>query len=201
MQTGNFTGDAEYPVEGQGNPDGVIWAPAESDVPNRNHRWFWFEGEDQLLYSVEELIQKYYHSVGRNTNLLLGMVIDNRGLVPEADEKQFVRFGREIQHRFQNLIAETSGEGHDILLDFGCATHIDHVVMMEDLSQGECVREYVLEGRRGENWIPISQGTVIGHKRIEHFEPIELSHVRLRCTQSVGTPQIRRLMAYHAGSV
>ena len=67
---------------------------------NRNHQWIWIAGTDHLLYSVGELVERYYLSVGRNTNLLIGMVINDKGLVPEADVRQFTVFGGEIRRQF-----------------------------------------------------------------------------------------------------
>ena len=41
--------------------------------------------EDSMIYSVNELMHKYETSVGRNTNMLLGIVINDKGLVPATD--------------------------------------------------------------------------------------------------------------------
>jgi alpha-L-fucosidase len=196
MKTGNITGGAECPEAGAGDPGGAIWAPAESDMPNRNHRWFWVEGEDHLLYSVNELVERYYLSVGRNTNLLLGMVIDDRGLVPDADVKQFTEFGAEVRRRFSRNLAEVSGEGDEVILNLGQPTMVDSVITMEDIDKGERVREYVIDGLVDGEWTEICKGISIGHKRINCFEPVEVSKVKLRCTKSVAMPIIRRLAVY-----
>jgi len=192
----DFAGDNECPQPGAGSPDGKTWSPAESDVPNRNHQWIWAEGGENLLYSVDELVERYYLAVGRNTNLLIGMVIDDKGLVPEADVEQFSSFGKAIRRRFSKKIAEISGEGNIITLDIEGMTKIDHVVIMEEISQGERVREYVIEGLQGEKWTMIAKGLSIGHKRIEHFEPLNVSKVRFRCTKSIAEPIIRNMAVF-----
>ena len=57
------------------------------------------------MISLDALIERYYTSVGRNTNMLIGMVIDDRGLVPNADLELYERFGGIILKRFSNLMA------------------------------------------------------------------------------------------------
>ena len=73
---------------------------------------------------------------------------------------------------------------------------IDHVTLMEKITDGERVREYVVEGKVGGQWQKIGGGTCIGHKRIERIKPIEVTAVRLNVIQSVGTPLIRKLAVY-----
>ena len=189
----NFTGDNECPTPGAGSAKGTVWVPAESDIPNRNHQWIWVEDTDHLLYSVDDLLECYYLSVGRNTNLLIGMVIDNRGLVPEADVKQFTEFGRRIRRQFGKKIKDVCGQGETFTIDIGYPTQIDHVVVMENIAEGERVREYVIEAMVGREWIEICQGFSIGHKRIERFDAIKTSQVRLRCVSSIAEPIIQSL--------
>ena len=66
-----------------GNPDGKFWCPGEADFPLRWNSsfqggWFWKEGEDDKIFLVDQLVEKYYKSVGRNANMLIGVVVDNR---------------------------------------------------------------------------------------------------------------------------
>ena len=192
----NSTGGNACPEAAAGDPDGSVWAPAESDMPNRNHQWMWGEGGDKPLYTLEELLDRYDQSVERNTNLLLGMVIDERGLVPEADADRFAAFGRAIRERFRSPLAEARGEGGTLTLDLPGATRVDQVVVMEAIAEGERVRAYTIEGQQGEAWIELASGSAIGHKRIERFVPVEVSGLRLRCTDFIARPLIRRLTAY-----
>ncbi len=76
-------------------------------------------------------------------------------------------------------------------------TRIDHVVIMEDIAHGERVREYVVEGLvGGGTWKPLCKGTAIGHKRIEQFDTVQTSKIRLRVTKARATPRIRSLAVY-----
>jgi alpha-L-fucosidase len=63
------------------------WMPAETDVSIRSD-WYWSPATEARLRTVDQLLDIYYASVGRNTNLLLNFPVDNRGLVPEGDAQR-----------------------------------------------------------------------------------------------------------------
>ena len=202
---GNESGVAGYPcwatvpdleTTDGGDPDGKIWLPAECDVPIRNHEWFWRPDDDHKVYSIDELMNMYYRSVGRNCNLLVNANPAPNGLIPDADFQRYVEFGGEIRRRFGGPLAETSGEGNVVELALDRPTRIQHVSIMEDIAHGERVREYVIEGLVSGTWRKLCEGLSIGHKRIEKLAPIEVSGIRLRCTKSAAAPRIRKLAVY-----
>jgi len=198
---GDFSGTEAVPEIGIGDPDGRVWAPAETDMPNRyllsnGGGWFWRAGEDDMIFEPEELLERYYTSVGCNTNLLIGMVIDDRGLVPGADAENFAQFGAIIKDRFGSPVAETAGEGSLLELNFEAPTVINHVVIMEDIAQGERIREYIVEGKENGAYKTICSGFSVGHKRIERFEDVEVTGIRLKILKSEDTPVIRKFAAY-----
>lgn len=185
-----------------GTPDGPMWIPGEADMPNRDQirafqgGWFWREGEDDTLYSLDHLIDCYFTSVGRNTNLLLGMVIDNRGLVPESDVARFVEFGQRVNQLLAEPCGHISGVGDTLSLTLTPGKKPSILCLAEDLKHGERVRAFVVEGKCGNDWITLWQGTNIGHKHLERFNPINCSELRLRITQSTDTPMIRQFSAW-----
>lgn len=194
---------AEFPVYGSGDPDGDLWAPSENDMTIRDKEkafvggWFWRRGEDHLLYPVAEMVERYYQCVGRNSNALIGAVIDDRGLVPEADANRFAGFGTEIRRRFSNPIGQVSGTGIELGLSWASRRTINHAILMEDIAQGEHVRSYALDGLEGETWRKLSRGSCIGHKRIERFPAVDVTALRWRCLQARAEPRIRSFAAYH----
>lgn len=187
---------------GAGDPEGEVWAPAEADMPNRSPHsngggWFWKAGEDDQVLKLEDLTESYYKSVGRNCNLLVGMVIDDRGLVPDADAKRFAEFGRALDEKFKEPVAQAGGRGNEIILYFNKPKSFNHAVIREDISQGERIRAYVLEARIGDDFILVCQGSCVGHKRIERFESLQTQEVRLKITESEGVAAIRSLKLYN----
>jgi len=180
-----------------GDPDGKIWCPPMADAPIREHDWLWIPNTDERLQPLDKLVNMYDKSVGHNANLILGAVPNADGLIPEADFKRYAELGREIRRRFDKPVAQTSGSGMSLELTLPEPTRIDHVITMEDIAQGQRVRKYVVEGLVSRNkWQTICEGVSIGHKRIQQFAPVEVAKVRLRVTESVAEPIIRRLAAY-----
>ena len=185
-----------------GRPDAPFWCPGESDFTLRRQSafgggWMWHEGQDDMLYSIEELMDKYETSVGRNTNMLLGLVIDNRGLIPDADVKQAEKYGEAIRQRYGTPCAETSGKGSQLELNLKTPTVVDRVIIQEEISEGERVLAWHLEGVLTDGSIvKLCDGTNIGHKRIARFDPVEVSSLRFVIDSYKAEPLIRRFAVF-----
>lgn len=186
-----------------GAPDAPYWCPGEADFTLRHNGsfqggWFWHAGEDERMFTVDELMHKYEASVGRNTNMLLGIVIDDRGLVPEADARRIAEFGAEINRRYGTPMLRMSGAGYTHAVLFETPTAVDRVVLREEIARGERVLEYRIEGRQGDAWSTLAEGSCIGHKRIERFDPVVLDELRLEVVRAKAEPQIAELAVYEA---
>jgi len=185
----------------KGDPEGTYWSPGMVDVPLRGarriHNWFWKPGQDHAAYATDKLVKMYYDSVGRNCNLILGEVITSDGLVPTSDIERLGEFGKEIRRRFDKPVAETAGAGRAVELKLSKPRRIDHAAVMERIEHGERIRGYEIEGlAAGNKWQKLCAGQSVGRKRIERFDAIEVSAVRLSVTESAATPQIRQLAVY-----
>lgn len=186
--------DERHDLLRHGDPDGEHWCPAMSDAPLRDHEWFWEPGDEEKLFSPDELFEMYCRSVGRNSTLILGAAPDSRGLMPDADVALLQRFGEEVDRRFGSRLARTAGRGPELELELPRAAEIAHVILQEDIAHGERVRAYDLDVRTPDGaWRTIASGTCIGHKRIERLEPITATAVRLRIGASTAGPIIREL--------
>ena len=183
-----------------GDPDGKYYIHAMSDAPlrgNGGHDWFWEPNREHLIFPLNMLVNKYYNSVGHNTSLILGVTIGPDGLMPEPDVKRLKEFGDEINRRFLNPIATTSGTGEKINLKLSKKQKVNQVVLMEDISKGERVREFILEGKSKKGWQTIFKGSCIGHKFIHQFDTVEFSSVRLHIKESKGEPQILEFAVFN----
>ncbi len=180
-----------------GDPDGRYWSPAMADAPLRNHEWFWEPDDEHKLYSLNSLVNMYCKSVGRNATLILGAVPDDRGLIPDADFNRMAEFGREISRRFARPLAQTGGSRAIVELELKEPATINHAVIAEDIARGERVRQYAVEALvAGGKWRKVCEGTSVGHKRIEQFDAVETSRVRLHVTKSVAAPIISKFAVY-----
>jgi alpha-L-fucosidase len=189
------------PILGSGDPDGETWSPGMVDIPLRGangiHNWFWAPDQENGVYSKGQLVKIYYDSVGRNCNLVIGGVINPEGLVPEADVKRLKEFGDEINRRFSNPLATTSVSGNIGTLELSKSSVINQVVLMEDITKGERVRSFELEGKTQNGWQRIFKGTCIGHKFIHRFDEMKVSALRLKILESQGEPRILKFSVYY----
>lgn len=91
----------------QGNVHGKYWIPAESDVSIRPG-WFYSPDTDDKVKSVDELMEIYYGSVGRNSNLLLNVPPDRRGRIHPADSARLMEFRKAREEAFRIDLAKMS---------------------------------------------------------------------------------------------
>lgn len=181
-----------------GNPDGDAWAPLETNTTLYDHNWFWAPGNEKKRKSIAHLMECYYKSVGYGSVLLLNSTPDTTGLIPAGDVQHYKTFGDEIDRRFKTPLAMVSKkEGTTVTLDFSAKQKINHVITMEDYRQGHRIRTYKIEGKIDGNWQELCSGQSVGRKKIDYFDDVEVSAIRLNVTKNVGTPLIRNLSAYY----
>jgi len=186
-----------------GDPQGEAWMPLEVDVSIRRPNWFWSASNDANLLQLDQLMEIYYRSVGRGTQLLLNLPPDRSGRIPEADAARARAFGDEIRRRFSTPVAATGGAGAAgaaITLAIKDASPIDHVVLEEDLRAGQRILSYRLDGLLASGWRPLGAGTSIGHKRIHPITPGRYSELRVVFPAQLGRPILRKFSAYQTGA-
>ena len=176
-----------YVVDGQ-------YLPPECDVPIRQN-WFWQADDAHTLKSVEHLMGIYYRSVGYGANLLLNVPPSSDGLLDEQDVRRLLDFSQATTRRFANPIpARLSQAGAVVTANFGAPVRLDHLVLQEDLQQGQQVNGYTitLDGQR------IAAGHTIGHKKFEVFPALQAQEIEIE----LNTPesQLSGVTAYLTGS-
>ena len=176
------TEDGQEPVQ---KP---TWLPAECDCMLRWGNWFYSDRDEWTVKPLEELMSIYYLSVGRGANLLLNVGPDRRGLLPEADRKRVLEFGEEIRRRFGSPFATTEdGEFTETGWEYkGQRTFfVDHVVLQEDLVQGEAVRRFAIriEPNFGGE-LTLYEGRNIGHKAIVKLPLVAAKRVVVEILES-----------------
>jgi alpha-L-fucosidase len=211
---GNENGFAPYPcwngITGEdaktgtatalnGDPNGAVWMPVETDVSIRRPDWFWNTTNKNKVMSEAELLSVYYRSVGRGAQLLLNIPANRDGLLSDKDASIAKAFGDGIRRRFAKPLATTSGDGNKITLTLPKPTRIDTVVLQEDTAMGERVRRYRLDGLVGDTWQTLGDGSAIGHKRIQPVAPVSVKAVRLVTIEATRTPAIRTLAIFDTG--
>lgn len=207
--SGNEKGAAPYPLwntinisndqldRGAGDPNGKFWIPAEGNVPLRYHEWMWRADDENKILSLSELMSMYLATVGHGANFIINANVDSDGLIPEADVQRFKEFGDTIRKWFGTSVAETSGKGNLVELELPQPQEINFVMMMEDITRGQRIRNYEIDGLVDGDWKKLCDGESVGHKRIQQFARTKVSAIRLHVTHSVKKPIIRKLAVYN----
>ncbi|TDW47881.1 alpha-L-fucosidase [Flavobacterium sp. 270] len=106
-QKDELAGKVHYTEFMSGHEDGEKWVPGEADVSIRPG-WFYHSVEDDKVRSLDEMVDIYYESIGRNATLLLNLPVDRRGLVNENDEARLKELVATIKSDFKKeLLAGT----------------------------------------------------------------------------------------------
>jgi alpha-L-fucosidase len=100
-------GHADPDLLNAGQREGASWLPAECDVSIRPG-WFYHAEEDDQVKTPRELVDLYFHSVGRGASLLLNLPPDRRGRIHETDAASLKVFQQTLAGIFEHDLARTS---------------------------------------------------------------------------------------------
>ncbi|QHT59657.1 alpha-L-fucosidase [Paenibacillus lycopersici] len=183
-----------------------LWLPAECDVQMRANggTWFYSDNDEHMVKSVDELMGLYYLSVGRGANLLLNIGPNREGLLPAKDAAHLGALGGEIRRRFGSPIASLAAckrEGTQWRYDAEKPHLIDHIILQEDLTDGERVLSFRISvlSAKTRTSVAIYEGRNIGHKAIIRIPAVKASGVILEVIASSGEPVLRELSIHYAG--
>lgn len=198
-------------LSGGGDSESPIFCPAVCDTTLQTDG-LWFYHDDQPVRSLEEMIDVYHATVGRNCILELGITPKGSGLLPDSQVARSKELGNFISSCYGNPIRKvtnaTDGCGAHFM-NFEPPTSIDRIVLMEDQTNGQVVRSYqvhakIVDGQTAVAnlpWILVSNGTSIGHKKIDIFgKAINVAEVKVNSTH-VDTPRWRSVSAYHCSGL
>ena len=180
-----------------------LWLPAECDCMMRWSNWFFEEADVDAVKSLEELMGLYALSVGRGTNLLINIGPDRRGLLPEEDRARLLEFGAEIRRRFGKPFARledgtvtATGWEYQSAEPFT----LDHLVIQEDLTEGEAIRRFAVrvQSTHGGTPITLHEGRNVGHKAICRVPLVCARKVIVEVTESDRPAKLREVELHDA---
>ena len=220
---GYNSGAGSPPVEvlNTGTPGASRWVPAETDVSIRPG-WFWRASETPKVKCVQELLQIYYSSVGRNSLLLLNVPPDTRGRIDPVDSLRLMEFRAALDTVFATDLAagaKTSGKDAEnvlssdydrywslpagktkgtLTLELDGPKTFNRILLQEYIPLGQSVSAFHLEVL-GENgvWQTIARETTIGYKRIVLTDPVTTTAIRLVIDEALFTPSLTRMALYY----
>jgi len=197
------------------------WRPVEADTPLHREQWFWHPNADTTLKSVDELMDEYNNTVGRGAQLMLGLAPDRTGRIPAADVARLAEFGARLKAIYGNNLAldhRAMGSSEECAVDGDLHTFwspqidgsvpmltvsfthpviFDRVMTMERLNDGQHVEEYSVEALVSGSWKQVAHGYAIGHKKIDIFDPVTASGVRLKLLERSGRAEIREFGVFN----
>lgn len=184
----------------------AYWYPSEVDVSIRPG-WFYHAEEDKKVRSLSNLVDIYFQSVGRNSVLLLNIPPDKRGLLHENDVKRIKELSDYISKTFSKNYAIKSdklwqavaGESKEYKVKKGSI--VNTFLIQEDISKGQRVEEFLVEGFFNGEWQTLTKGTTIGYKRLLRFEDCKVEKIRITILSSRGKANIKNIGLYYAQQV
>ncbi len=99
------TGEVTDSMLRNGLEGGNAWVPGEVNTSIRPE-WFYHPKEDSKLKTLPQLMDIYYHSIGRNATLLLNFPIMPNGLINKKDEAVSLEFAKAGKKAFAINLAK-----------------------------------------------------------------------------------------------
>jgi alpha-L-fucosidase len=225
---GIIPGEADVNVLARGNPNGLVWRPAEVDVSIRKG---WFYHPEEEPKSLEHLLDIYYRSVGNGCCLLLNLTPDKRGLIPEADVARLREFRAVLDATFAHDLAAgraaaasnhrgpgfeairvTDGDRQTywaatddarqatVTVELPPGTTFNRVRIQEYIALGQRVAAFAIEAHGPDGWHEVATGHAIGARRILRLPETTADAVRLSIRDALASPTLSTFEVYHATS-
>ena len=219
--------EAELDYLQHGDPSGTIFSIGEADVSIRPG---WFYHEDQDPKSLEELVEIYFHSVGRGTPLLLNIPPNQAGLFDAKDIERLYEFAAYRNELYKEDLAlgakvsgpelsaafgchhltdglETSSWASDaglpihLELDLGSPKTFGVIELREDLKLGQRIAAFHVQVEVDGVWQEFGMGFTVGHKRLLRGPLVEAQKVRVVITEAQSMPVLTKISLYKTPSL
>jgi len=187
----------------EGDRDGTVWRPGETDVSIRPG-WFYHQAQDAQVRSAVNLSALYFSSVGRNSKLLLNVPPTREGLLHATDVAALMGMRTRLDRIFATDLAAgatvrwrvTSAKTAVGEITLAAPADVGTVDLREDITQGQRVAKFRLEARDTGGWRTLLEGTTIGYRRLEHVIRGRAQALRLTIEDAMETPLPVRVACY-----
>jgi alpha-L-fucosidase len=175
---------------------------------------------------LDELVEIYYGSVGRGSNLLLNVPVDRKGLIPYADSVRLMELAEVIRKSFGDNIAESARVNaspyrgnfkDDHLIDNNVSTYwasvdstaeielvfnepkaLNRIVLQEEIEFGQRVKAFAVDVWKDGRYEELDRQTTIGYKRILSFNEVTTTKVRVRILEAKAPPVLGEIKLFRA---
>jgi alpha-L-fucosidase len=136
--------------------------------------------------------------------LLLNVPPDRSGLLSRFDVDRLMGMRRELDRTFGKDLAagaritrrRPSPTSALAIVNLPRAQRINLVDLREEIEGGQVIARYKVEGNIGRSWKILSQGTTIGNRKLDRFEPVTVKSVRVTVEDAVGIPRPLKIGLY-----
>ena len=188
-----------------GHEAGTVWRPAEVDVSIRPG-WFYHPAQDDEVRTIDNLIQLYFTSVGRNSKLLLNVPPTREGLVHTVDATRLAGFRTARDRLFGTPVElgraafRPSGQaGADVEWELARPVRPTVARLAEDITHGQRVASYRIEGGEEGRWRELARGSTIGYAKLDRLaDGPAVSRVRVVIERSLDRPETVGLQLFEA---
>jgi alpha-L-fucosidase len=168
--------------------------------------WFYHPAQDDKVRTVDNLMDLYFTSVGRNAKLLLNVPPTRDGLIHDVDSSRLLgfrtrreeMFGAPIEMRRVEFRPPGQG-GARVEWELRRPTRPRIARLAEDITRGQRVASYRIEGSQGGRWQELASGSTIGHAKLDRLPdgPV-LRRVRVVIDEWVDRPEPVSLQLFQA---
>ena len=203
----------------------LFWFPAEVDVSIRtptapasdgmSDQWFFHAGK-QKVRTLNELLDIYYKSVGRNANLLLNFPVNKDGVIPLEDVNRINEFKNYLNSTFSTGFFKdkdtswtnvSAGESKEYELS-SPNKQVNVLVIQEDISKGQRVEKFSIQyyNSADSTWkdvtlTQISKKTeTIGYKRIIKFNTVTTDKIKITINETRLPANIANVNVYYSAN-
>lgn len=181
----------------------LFWYPSEVDVSIRPG-WFYHKEQDDQVKSLAHLVDIYFKSVGYNSVLLLNIPPDTNGLIHENDCRRLQDLKVYLDNTFdKNYISGGNGtwnpqSGDSKVLKVKKNALVNTLMLQEDITKGQRVEDFLVEGYIDGQWTMLAEGTTIGYKRLVRFAPCQPEQIRVTVRSCRGIANLLKSGLYYA---
>ncbi len=217
-----YPGYPKFDAYKNGQENGSHWVAPEVDVSIRPG-WYYHADQDLKVKSPDSLMKIYVASVGRNSNLLLNIPVDRRGLVHEKDSASMMGFAAIRKLGLQNLLDksvrieassfevghEAQRINHPIKGSFWAAKKMDKevvlslnlekpllmnaVLLQEPIALGQRIKKFHVDIVNEIGQLESLKLQTIGNKRIIPFKQRKVKSLKITFDESRGQVLISNL--------
>ena len=202
----------------------LFWFPAEVDVSIRTptaaaadgieDQWFFHEGK-QRVRTLNELLDIYYKSVGRNANLLLNFPVNKDGVIPTEDVNRINEFKKYLDTTFtsgffkdKNTSWVNVNNGKSKEYKLSSSKQINVLVIQEDISKGQRVESFSIQyyNSADSTWKDVTLAQIskktetIGYKRIIKFDTVTTDKIKITINETRLPANIASVNVYYSAN-